>query len=195
MKTVIARDGTKLACWRGGQDPPLLLVHGSVSDTTIWSLVQPALEKRFTVHAMNRRGREGSGALVECSLEREFEDVAAVVDSIGEPVHVLGHSFGALCALGAALKTNFVRSLMLYEPPPPDPQLLAALGVLPAWGVVALRVRTRWSLAWRPPRQLPGPLAIWAAGPPRRSGLRSRSGGALRRGSRPVRGGCWCSRH
>ena len=126
MKTVIARDGTKLACWRGGQGPPLLLVHGSVSDRTIWSLVQPALEKRFTVHAMNRRGREGSGALVECSLEREFEDVAAVVDSIGEPVHVLGHSFGALCALGAALKTNFVRSLMLYEPPPPDPQVRAA---------------------------------------------------------------------
>ncbi len=126
METVTSRDGTKLAYWCSGHGPPLLLVHGSASDRTIWSLVQPPLEKRFTVYAMNRRGREGSGALVEGNLEREFDDVAAVVNSIGAPVHVLAHSFGALCALGAALQTNRVRSLMLFEPPPPNPQLRAA---------------------------------------------------------------------
>ena len=49
-------------------------------------------------------------------MEREFDDVAAVVDSLGEPVHLLGHSYGALCALEAALRTRAVRSLTLYEP-------------------------------------------------------------------------------
>ena len=49
-------------------------------------------------------------------IEREFEDVAAVVDSIGEPVNLLGHSYGALLALEAALLTGNIRKLVLYDP-------------------------------------------------------------------------------
>lgn len=85
--------------------------------------MRPALEQRFTVHAMNRRGREGSASLRDGDLEREFRDVAAVLDAIGEPTHVIGHSFGGLCALGAALHSDRIRSLVLYEPPPPDPDV------------------------------------------------------------------------
>jgi pimeloyl-ACP methyl ester carboxylesterase len=49
-------------------------------------------------------------------VEREFDDIAAVVSSLGEPVHLLGHSYGAFCALEAALRSQAIRSLMLYEP-------------------------------------------------------------------------------
>jgi pimeloyl-ACP methyl ester carboxylesterase len=70
----------------------------------------------FTVYALDRRGRGGSGDGPIYALDREFEDVAAVVNSLGEPVHLLGHSYGALCALEAALLTPNVARLILYEP-------------------------------------------------------------------------------
>ena len=120
-RAVISTDGTQISYWRSGQGNPLLLVHGTACDRSIWNLVQPGFAARFTVYTMNRRSREGSGALAEYELEREFEDVAAVVDSIGEPVHLLGHSAGALCALGGALLTERARSLTLYEPPASAP--------------------------------------------------------------------------
>ena len=119
MQTATSADGTNIAYWRSGDGPPLLLVHGALSDRTAWILIQPLLAERFTVYAMNRRGREGSGEPLPHAIEREFEDIVAVVDAIGEPVHLLGHSGGALCALGAALLTDRLRSLILYEPPPP----------------------------------------------------------------------------
>ena len=55
------------------------------------------------------------------SLAREFEDIVAIVDSIGAPAHLLGHSFGALCALEAALLTPNIQKLILYEPAIPLP--------------------------------------------------------------------------
>lgn len=117
METVLSPDGATIAYWRSGSGPPLVLVHGSVSDRTVWVLVQPALEQRFTVYAVNRRGREGSVSTKSHTMNREFEDVAAVVDAIGEPVHLVGHSFGAVCSLGATRLTTRIRSLTLYEPP------------------------------------------------------------------------------
>jgi pimeloyl-ACP methyl ester carboxylesterase len=65
---------------------------------------------------MDRRGRRASGDGQGYALEREFEDVAAVVDATGGPTYLLGHSFGALCALGAALLTPNLHKLVLYEP-------------------------------------------------------------------------------
>ena len=123
MEPVKTRDGGDLACWRSGSGPPLLLVHGSISDRTIWDAIRPRLERLYTVYVVNRRGREGSPPLEIVDLEREFRDVAAVVDAIGEPVHLLGHSFGAVCSLGAAVYTDRIRSLMLFEPPALDPRI------------------------------------------------------------------------
>lgn len=117
METVTSPDGATIAYWRSGSGPPLVLVHGSVSDRTVWALVQPALEQRFTVYAMNRRGREGSSPPQPHTMANEFEDVAAVADAVEEPVHLIAHSFGAVCSLGATLLTPNVRSLVLYEPP------------------------------------------------------------------------------
>ncbi len=119
MQTVSSADGTQIPYWYCGDGPPLLLVHGALSDRIAWILIQPLLAERFTVYAMNRRGRECSGEPEAHAIEREFEDIVAVVDAIGEPVHLLGHSGGALCALGAVLLTDRLRSLILYEPPPP----------------------------------------------------------------------------
>lgn len=116
MLTVTSGDGTRIAFWRSGSGPPLLLVHGATADhTTTWRFVLPALERRFTVYAMDRRGRGGSGDAHAYELQREAEDVAAVADAIGEPANVLGHSYGALCALEAALLTANLRRLILYE--------------------------------------------------------------------------------
>jgi pimeloyl-ACP methyl ester carboxylesterase len=75
------------------------------------------MEKRFTVYAVDRRGRGQSGDAEVYSIEREYEDVAAVVDSIPGPVNLLGHSYGAICSLEASLRTDNLRKLILYEPP------------------------------------------------------------------------------
>lgn len=93
-----------------------MLVHGTTADhTTTWRLVLPELEQRFSVYAMDRRGRGRSGDSPAYDLQREAEDVAAVVDWIGGPVSVLGHSHGGLCAIEAALLTMNLRRLILYE--------------------------------------------------------------------------------
>jgi pimeloyl-ACP methyl ester carboxylesterase len=115
-QTVLSRDGTPIAFWRTGHGPPLLLVHGATADhTTTWRSVLPELERSFTVYAMDRRGRGGSGDGGSYDLQREAEDIAAVTESIGEPVNVLGHSYGALAALEASLLTVRLRRLILYE--------------------------------------------------------------------------------
>ena len=66
-----------------GKGPPLVLVHGTAADHSRWRPVLPALEERFTVYAIDRRGRGGSGDSDDYAVEREFEDVAAMVDSSG----------------------------------------------------------------------------------------------------------------
>lgn len=116
MHTVTSRDGTRIGFWRSGAGPPLLLVHGGTADhTTTWRFVRPEFERRFTVYAMDRRGRGGSGDSPLYDLQREAEDVEAVVASVDEPVSVLGHSYGALCALEASLLTANLHRLILYE--------------------------------------------------------------------------------
>jgi pimeloyl-ACP methyl ester carboxylesterase len=114
---VVSEDGTPIAVWRSGEGPPLVLVHGAAADHIRWAPALPALEERFTVLAIDRRGRGQSGDADEYAIEREYEDVAAVVESAGEAANVLGHSYGGICALEAALLTHGVRRLVLYEPP------------------------------------------------------------------------------
>lgn len=124
-------DGTPIAVWSSGSGPPLVLVHGVAADHTRWRPLLPHLEGEVTVHAVDRRGRGGSGDGPDYRLEREFEDVAAVVDAVAEQsgsgVDVYGHSFGGLCAFGAAALTARVRRLVLYEGwPAVDPRAQAA---------------------------------------------------------------------
>jgi pimeloyl-ACP methyl ester carboxylesterase len=118
-ETVRTSDGTAIGYWRSGDGPPLVLVHGAAADHGRWRPILPALEAHFTVYAVDRRGRGASGDATSFDVEHEFADVGAVVEAIGGPVDVLGHSYGALCALEAALRTRAIRRLVLYEPPIP----------------------------------------------------------------------------
>ena len=119
MLTASSKDGTPIAFWRSGQGPPLLLVHGATaSHLTTWRFALPELEQRFTVYAMDRRGRGRSGDAASYDLQREAEDVVAVIESIDGPVNVLGHSYGGLCAIEAARLTSKIRCLILYEAVP-----------------------------------------------------------------------------
>ncbi len=97
-----------------------MLVHGSSADHSRWETVFPLLEPHATVYAVDRRGRGASGDAAVYSLEAEAADIAAVVDTVaaatGGPVDLLGHSYGAQCALEAALLTGGIRRLALYEP-------------------------------------------------------------------------------
>lgn len=115
IETVTSNDGTPIAYQRAGSGPPIVLVHGTLGVSKRWPII-PLLVERFTVYAMDRRGRGGSGDSPDYSLEREAEDIAALASAIGGGVSVLGHSFGALCALEAALLIPRLRHLILYEP-------------------------------------------------------------------------------
>src|SRR5687767_14742371 len=101
-----------------GSGPPLVLVHGAFSDhQTNWQFVKPRFEQQFTVYAIARRGRGETEATAGHSLEDESRDVVAVMQSIGAPVFLLGHSYGAQTALAAAAHIPArVRKLVLYEP-------------------------------------------------------------------------------
>jgi pimeloyl-ACP methyl ester carboxylesterase len=116
VETIASKDGTPIACRRTGEGPPLVLVHGTAADHSRWSPVLPALQERFTVYAIDRRGRGGSGDSDRYTMEREAEDIASMIDSIGNSVSLLGHSYGALLALEAALLARNVRKLVLYDP-------------------------------------------------------------------------------
>jgi pimeloyl-ACP methyl ester carboxylesterase len=116
QESIASKDGTPIAYWCSGEGLPLVLVHGTAADHGRWAPILPAFEERFTACAVDRRGRGGSGDSDDYAIEREFEDVASVVDSVGEPTILLGHSYGALCALEAAMLTRDIRKLVLYDP-------------------------------------------------------------------------------
>lgn len=118
---VTSKDSTKIVCKVEGRGPPLVLVHGCASVAERWTEVQPILSEHFTLYAMDRRGRGASGDNDSYSIEREFEDVASVVASIEGPVDLLGHSFGGVCSMEAALQVDNLRRLIVYEPSTPTP--------------------------------------------------------------------------
>ena len=120
---VTSEDGTPVAVFSAGDGPPLVLVHGATADHTTWRTSGPLLAARHTTHAVDRRGRGSSGDAPDYAIEREFEDLVAVVNALavdsGGPVDVVGHSYGGRIGLGAALLTPSVRRLVVYEGAPP----------------------------------------------------------------------------
>ncbi len=157
---VESADGTSIAWFR--TDPPsigragvgrgrlpdrpvLLLVHGATADHTAFRAVGPRFAERRTVVSIDRRGRGASGDRLPYGIEREYQDVAAIVDWLaaesGGPVDVVGHSFGGRTGLGAARLTDRLRRLVVYEGAPApsgrsfhDPALLDRLDALEAAG-------------------------------------------------------------
>lgn len=116
-RTVTSADGTVLSVRRTGDGPPVVCVHGTVDGINAFSLLELELAERHAVWVYDRRGRGGSRDTSAYSLDREVEDLRAVVDAVGEPPHLVGHSLGAVIVLRAVLAGTPVRSMVLYEPP------------------------------------------------------------------------------
>ncbi len=118
--TVRSSDGTSIAVWVEGSGPPLVMFHGATSDHTTYGPLLKELRDRVTTYIVDRRGRGASEDAPSYSIEREFDDVAAVVDAVadrtGGPVALWGHSYGADCAMGGATRTTNIHHLVLYEP-------------------------------------------------------------------------------
>lgn len=150
---VTSPDGTNIAVYQAGTGRPLVLVSGTTSDHTAWRFVTPFLAPHARVLAVDRRGRGASGDQGAYAIEREYDDIAAVVDaaaeSAGGPVDLLGHSYGGNVAFGAATRSSNVRRLVLYEgwPVPQTahrshpPALLDRLDALVAGGRGAEAIR------------------------------------------------------
>lgn len=114
--TAASKDGTRIAFWREGSGPPLLLVHGGACDHMAWYYVSPLLARAFTVYSFDRRGRGASGDTAPYQAAREVEDIEAVLKAIGEPAYLLGHSAGGVLALKTAERRDDLLGLILYEP-------------------------------------------------------------------------------
>ena len=109
-------DGTRIGFTQIGQGPKVLIVHGGLGCAEDWRLVAEALAPHRTCFLMDRRGRGASGDADAHSLNLERDDVLAVLAATGSETAVFGHSYGAICALEAALASPVAR-LILYEPP------------------------------------------------------------------------------
>jgi pimeloyl-ACP methyl ester carboxylesterase len=130
---VDSMDGTRIAVFSSGAGRPLLLVHGAAADHTTFRTVGPLFAARFGVHAIDRRGRGASGDGATYDIEREFDDLAAVVERLaaesGGAVDAIGHSFGGRVALGAALRATHLGRLVVYEGAPPADEPYQAPGL------------------------------------------------------------------
>lgn len=139
IRQVQSAGGVTVSYSQYGDGPPLVLVHGAFSNEfTNWEFVQPFLRQQFTVYAVARRGRGGTDTTRGHTIEQEAMDVLTVIGQIQDPVFLLGHSYGAHCALAAAGHPACrVAKLVLYEPPLPgvvSPGVLRTLEALAADG-------------------------------------------------------------
>jgi pimeloyl-ACP methyl ester carboxylesterase len=120
MGTVRSKDGTTIAFDRQGGGPALILVDGAMSTRSSGSKPELArlLAQRFTVYSYDRRGRGDSGDTEPYAVEREIEDLGALVDQAGGSAFVYGHSSGGCLALEATVALgDEIKKLAMYEAP------------------------------------------------------------------------------
>jgi pimeloyl-ACP methyl ester carboxylesterase len=134
MKTVTSKDGTIIAYDQSGSGFPLILVDGALCSRDFGPMPKLAklLASNFTVIHYDRRGRNQSGDTKPYAVEREIEDIEALINDAGGSSFVVGFSSGAALALAAAASGLSIPKLALYEPPfmvddqghhPPDDSL------------------------------------------------------------------------
>lgn len=120
MHTVTSADGTTIAYDRSGDGPAVILVDGAFCSRSFGPMpaLAPLLAKHFTVYAYDRRGRGDSGDTQPWSVEREIEDIDALIGVAGGQASVFGASSGAVLALRAtAALPGKIRRVAAYEPP------------------------------------------------------------------------------
>ncbi|MBA2725122.1 MAG: alpha/beta hydrolase [Actinobacteria bacterium] len=118
MKTTQSRDGTTIAYDVYGSGPALIYITGASCFRSFMPIVRDAkaVAKEFTVYNYDRRGRGDSGNTLPWTVEREVEDIDAMIDAAGGTAYLYGHSSGAVLALEAALRLgNKVQKVVLYD--------------------------------------------------------------------------------
>ncbi len=116
---VQSADGTGIVVAEYGEGHPIVIVHGGMGEAAHWDPVGKLLSPPYRIVGVERRvyGRSGTPQSSH-SMAREAEDIAAVLDKLGEPAIVVGHSSGAVATLEAALlHPANLRGIVLYEPP------------------------------------------------------------------------------
>jgi len=117
VRTVTSKDGATIAYERSGQGQPVILVTGALGVRYDARLAE-LLAHHFTVYNYDRRGRGESGDTHPYAVQREVEDIEALIDAAGGSSHLYGISSGAVLALEAASKLpGKVKKLAMYEPP------------------------------------------------------------------------------
>lgn len=120
MKKAISKDGTPIAFDQSGKGPAVILVDGAMCYRGFGPMgpLAALLAPHFTVITYDRRGRGESGDTKPYSLEREVEDIEALIDQIGGSAFVYGISSGGCLALEAAIRLgNKIKKLAIYEAP------------------------------------------------------------------------------
>ncbi|MGW2333825.1 alpha/beta fold hydrolase [Streptomyces sp. NPDC001685] len=116
-KKTISADGTSLAYASRGEGPPVILVSGAMSTGDTMAPLAEALADRCTAVVYDRRGRGGSGDTQPYAVEREVEDLAALIDAVGGEAALYGVSSGGALALRAAASGLPVPRIAVYEVP------------------------------------------------------------------------------
>jgi pimeloyl-ACP methyl ester carboxylesterase len=116
LQKVISTDGTEIAFERSGRGRALIIV-GALADHQFYVPLANELSSHLTVYTYDRRGRGQSGDASAYAVEREVEDLAALVDHARRPVFVYGHSAGSALALRAAAAVPGIAKLVLADPP------------------------------------------------------------------------------
>jgi pimeloyl-ACP methyl ester carboxylesterase len=114
---VTSKDGTAIAFDRSGEGPPVVLVGGALNTRGAAETLAGLLAPSFTVYSYDRRGRGDSGDTPPYAVQREVEDIQALVEDAGGSALAFGHSSGGVLALEAAARTLGITKVALYEPP------------------------------------------------------------------------------
>lgn len=117
MRTTLSADGTKIAFDQTGEGPPVILVVGAFNERATGAPLANALESHFTVLNYDRRGRGASGDTLPYAVEREVEDLDALIREAGGAARVFGYSSGAILALEGAARGLNITKLALYDAP------------------------------------------------------------------------------
>jgi pimeloyl-ACP methyl ester carboxylesterase len=117
MHTTVSKDGTIIAYDRLGNGPPVVMVAGAFNDRATTAPLAIALQDRFTILNPDRRGRGDSGDSHSYAVEREIEDLDALIGEAGGAAAVFGYSSGAMLALRAAAHGLAITHLALYDAP------------------------------------------------------------------------------
>ncbi|MEU7001366.1 alpha/beta hydrolase [Nonomuraea sp. NPDC046570] len=117
MDKVISNDGTPIAFDRLGSGPVVIMIGGGPTDRSAGYPLAELLAERFTVFNYDRRGRGDSGDTAPYAVDREFEDIEALIEEAGGSALVYGTSGGGIIALEAAARGLAITRLAVWETP------------------------------------------------------------------------------